>query len=105
MKVTPIKKFGKFNPGDVFDLPDKTARVLIKIGRIKLAEVPSGHSYANRMMTTSPGKSPQLETARLSSGSAAQTLDTTSLEANDSAPWGFKADGTPRKRPGRPAAE
>lgn len=25
-------------------------------------------------------------------------------EKSDDAPWGYKSDGTPRKRPGRPAA-
>lgn len=35
MKVTPVKKFGKYLEGEVFDLPDKTARPFIKAGRIR----------------------------------------------------------------------
>jgi hypothetical protein len=39
MKVTPLKKkFGKHAIGTVFELPDKTARVFLKIGRIARAE-------------------------------------------------------------------
>ena len=67
MKVTPItKKFGKYQPGDEFDLPDKAARVLITVG--KLREVVG---YQTRMLSAD-------------------------------APYGYKSDGTPRKRPGRP---
>lgn len=35
MKVTPVKKFGKYREGEVFELPDKTARPFIKAGRIR----------------------------------------------------------------------
>jgi hypothetical protein len=39
MKVTPLKKkFGKHAIGTVFELPDKTARVFLKIGRVARAE-------------------------------------------------------------------
>jgi hypothetical protein len=35
MKVTPVnKKFGKHKPGDVFDFPDKPARVSISLGKL-----------------------------------------------------------------------
>jgi hypothetical protein len=35
MKVTPLnKKFGKHKPGDEFVLPDKTAKVLIAVGKL-----------------------------------------------------------------------
>lgn len=35
MQVTPLnKKFGKFKPGETFVLPDKAARVLIRIGKL-----------------------------------------------------------------------
>lgn len=77
MKVTPIKKkFGKYAPGDVFDLPDKAARLFIKVG--KLAAV-----------TAAPA--------------AAPTYQTRMMTAEVRAPYGLKADGTPRARPGRPA--
>jgi hypothetical protein len=76
MKVTPVgKKFGKHELGAVFDLPDSAGKVLTKVGRLK--EV-TGLGYETRMM-------------------AAATTDA-------AAPWGRKADGTPRARPGRPPA-
>lgn len=37
MKVAAIKKFGKYRPGDEFDLPDKTARLFIKAKRLRAA--------------------------------------------------------------------
>ena len=82
MKVTPIKKkFGKYAPGDVFDLPDKAAKLFIKVG--KLAAVTAAPAYQTRMMQAAP----------------VQAV----VPAADPAPYGYKADGTPRKRPGRPA--
>lgn len=79
MKVTPLKKkFGKYQPGEVFDLPDKAAKVLIKVG--KLQQVSADLSYQTRMMQAAPPA------------------------AVVAAPYGLKADGTPRRRPGRPAA-
>ena len=36
MKVTPTKKkFGKYSPGQVFEFPDKSAKVFIKIGTLR----------------------------------------------------------------------
>lgn len=36
MKVTPVrKKFGKYSPGDEFELPDKSARLFIKVGKLE----------------------------------------------------------------------
>ena len=41
MLVTPIgKKFFKFFPGELFDLPEKTALKLISVGLIARAEEP-----------------------------------------------------------------
>lgn len=82
MKVTPVKrKFGRYAPGDAFTLPDKTARVLIKVGKLRQVEdSPVAQTYQTRMMTAQP--------------------------VVEVAPYGYKQDGTPRKRPGRaPAAE
>jgi len=85
MKVTPVnKKFGKYSPGEAFDLPDKTAKIFVKLGKLAKVDVvdsqeepeqdnPSGPFYSTRMMQADP------------------------------APYGYKADGTPRQRPGRPA--
>jgi hypothetical protein len=83
MKVTPIKKkFGKYAPGDEFELPDKAAKVLIKVGKLQ-AVTASAPTYQTRMMTAEPVYSRS--------------------EPVESAPYGYKADGTPRARPGRPA--
>lgn len=94
MKVTPVgKKFGKYAPGVEFDLPDKAAKVFIKVGKLKKVEA-SAPTYQTRMMQAEPAASVV----------ASSTPDTTAL-AEDSAPYGYKIDGTPRKRPGRPVSE
>lgn len=82
MHVTPTdRKFGKYKPGDVFQLPDKAARVFIKVGKLKEVEGAAVEGYQSRMMQAAPASAPV------------------------AAPYGFKADGTPRLRPGRrPAA-
>lgn len=86
MKVTPVgKRFGKYASGEVFDLPDKAARIMIKIGKLKAADTGS-EVYRTRVMQ-------------------AQEPLQTHQAVMPEAPWGYKADGTPRKRPGRPAAE
>lgn len=86
MKVTPTtKKFGKYEPGDEFELPDKAARIFIHVG--KLREV-GGLGYQTRMMSATDVS--QTETVSYSGSELA-------------APYGYKSDGTPRKRPGRPA--
>lgn len=39
MKVTPHKKkFGRYAVGDVFELPDRAAKLLIKVGKLAPAE-------------------------------------------------------------------
>ena len=81
MKVTPVgKKFGKYAPGESFDLPDKTAKIFIKLGKLaKLVNaIEPAPVYMTRMLQAEPVKS-------------------------EAAPYGYKADGTPRQRPGRPA--
>lgn len=64
MKVTPIsKKFGKYKPGDVFVLPDRTARVLVKVGKLKEVTEPAPAAvptYQTRMMQAAPA-SPVVE--------------------------------------------
>lgn len=93
MKVTPVsRKFGKYAPGDVFELKDKTAKLLIKVG--KLSEVvvnPSPATYVTRMMTAEEPKPVVAFTAEALA------------DDPEPAPYGYKADGTPRLRPGRPA--
>lgn len=39
MKVTPLKKFGAYVPGDQFDLPEKAAALLIRAGMLRAADV------------------------------------------------------------------
>lgn len=82
MKVTPTtKKFGKYQPGDEFELPDKAARIFIHVG--KLREV-GGLGYQTRMMQPN-------------------AITVAAIAESYEAPYGYKSDGTPRKRPGRPA--
>lgn len=39
MRVIPVKKsFGRYRVGEVFELPDKTARAFILIGSLRAAE-------------------------------------------------------------------
>lgn len=40
MKVTSVKKFGKYEPGQVFDFPDRAAKIFIKLGKFESAEEP-----------------------------------------------------------------
>lgn len=36
MRVTPVnRRFYRYEPGQEFDLPDKTARILIKVGKLR----------------------------------------------------------------------
>lgn len=95
MKVTPVnKKFGKYAPGDVFDFPDKPAKVFIKIGKLEQVHA-AAPTYQTRMMTAEP----------LVAVSPVVTFQAQTIEAGtDPAPYGYKADGTPRKRPGRTKA-
>lgn len=88
MKVTPIKKkFGKYEVGTVFDLPDNAAKVFIKVGKLRQADATpqAAPTYQTRMMQAEP----------IAPAPA----------PGEDAPYGYKADGTPRKRPGRPASE
>jgi hypothetical protein len=42
MKVTPVKKkFGSYQPGQEFEFPDKLARVLIRIGKLREVTAPA----------------------------------------------------------------
>ena len=50
MIVTPTtKKFGKYAPGVEFEFPDKTAKVFIKLGKLRAVE--KGLTYNTRAMT------------------------------------------------------
>lgn len=92
MKVTPIKKkFGKHDVGTVFELPDRAARIFIKAKKLEqVTDAPAAPTYQTRMMTAE-----QVSTTASRRARVEQTRD---AEA-DPAPYGYKADGTPRKRP------
>lgn len=58
MKVTPVgKNFNKHQIGDEFDLPDKTALLLIKIGKVRevtaVVAAPAKRTYRRRDMQAS----------------------------------------------------
>lgn len=93
MKVTPIgKKFGKYAPGDVFELPDQTAKIFIKLKKLEVAG-----TYVAPTMT--------YQTRALTAGSA--DVDSTGVEWDATLHTSTKlknSDGTWRKKPGRAAA-
>jgi len=98
MKVTPVnKKFGKFSPGESFDLPDKTAKIFVKLGKLAKVEDQPAMMYATRMLQAAAGDAVGYRYTPASANAIA--VD----EGPTNAPYGYKADGTPRQRPGRPA--
>lgn len=101
MLVTPAKKsFGKYKPGDVFELRDKAAKAMIKLG--KLAAAPSTPAaYLTRELRAGPA--PIVDTP--APIAEAQGADAEEVVEEEVAPYGYKADGTPRKRPGRTPSE
>ena len=101
MQVTPInRKFGKYDPGDVFELRDKTAKALIKLG--KLAEAPAVQSKPQSYITRDLRAAP--EPVVVQTRAPEPVAEEVAEESVEDAPYGYKSDGTPRKRPGRPAA-
>lgn len=108
MKVTPTKKkFGKYKPGDVFDFPDKAAKLFIKIGKLAgVVEAASltqaSQTYSTRMMQAEPA-APATVTRPVTQSEKPQVFPGAIIQSAE-APYGYKADGTPRKRPGRPAS-
>ena len=111
MKVTPIKKkFGKYLPGQVFELPDKAARVFIKINKLKQVMDTAGDAtlsspaYQTRMMTAEQPKNEVNLTINVTAPDGVTGQDVADrISALDKieAPYGYKADGTPRLRPSR----
>lgn len=94
MKVTPIKrKFGRYAPGEEFELPDRVAKVFI---RAKKVEAAGGMTYQTRALQAAPVQStPSVDVD--SSGAAWDAALHTSTKLKNS-------DGTWRKKPGRVAA-
>lgn len=94
MKVTPTKKkFGKYAPGHVFDFPDKIAKVFIRAGKLR---------EADKEASPPPVRAAQLYATRMMQ---AESFISQVSAPKEPAPYGYKADGTPRKRPGRPVSE
>lgn len=53
MKVTPVStKFGKYSPGEEFELPDKAAKVFVRVG--KLRQVERSMTYQTRELRADP---------------------------------------------------
>jgi hypothetical protein len=109
MYVTPVnRKFGRHVPGDTFRLPDAVAKVFIKKGRLAEAKADAPakpQSYMTRDLRAAPA--PVVVETRVSETpveDVAEEAPEESVESVEEAPYGYKADGTPRKRPGRPAA-
>lgn len=92
MKVTPInRKFGRYSPGEEFEMPDKVARVFIS--KHKLAAV---GAYQTRALVAAPVEAAASVEVD-SSGVAWDAALHTSTKLKNS-------DGTWRKKPGRTAA-
>lgn len=91
MKVTPVKrKFGRYLPGEEFDLPDRVAKVFINAKKVEAV----GMTYQTRALVAAPGRA-SIEVD--SSGAAWDAALHTSTKLKNS-------DGTWRKKPGRVAA-
>ena len=79
MKVRVINKpFRRHAVGDEFEVRPQQAKVLVHLKRAEIVRA-AAPTYQTRMMTAEPVAAPI-----------------------DPAPYGYKADGTPRLRPGRP---
>ena len=103
MIVTPVnRKFGRYQPGDTFELPTGVAKVFIKKGRLEEAKAVAHkpQTYITRDMRPAP-----TPVAVVGVHAPEAVEESASEEASaEEAPYGYKADGTPRKRPGRPAS-
>lgn len=95
MKVTPIKrKFGRYVPGEEFELPDRVANVFIKAKKV---EAVGGMTYQTRALVAAPVQKAAAELLLDSAGMPWDGTLHTSTKLKNS-------DGTWRKKPGRAAA-
>ncbi len=93
MKVTPInRKFGRYQPGEEFDLPDKVARVFVNAK--KLAYVAG--VYQTRALVAAPVQAAVSVEVDSNGVEWDATLHTSTKLKN--------SDGTWRKKPGRVAS-
>lgn len=92
MKVTPVKrKFGRYQPGEEFDLPDKVARIFINAKKLQAV----GMTYQTRALQAAPVREV-----------ASVEVDSVGIEWDASLHTSTKlknSDGTWRKKPGRAA--
>lgn len=52
MRVTPVnRRFHRYDPGQEFELPDKSARLLIKLGKLREVTAPV---YETKVLTQEP---------------------------------------------------
>lgn len=113
IKVTPVsRKFGKYLPGDPFELPARAAKLYIKIGRLaavtdeQIERAEKAMQYQTRAMQAAPA--PAAETAAIvAAETTAAEVDSAGVEWNaeiHAANKLKKADGTWRRRAGRSAA-
>ena len=83
MKVTPRnKKFGRYAPGDVFELKDRTAKLLIKMGKLERAEeIPAGDLAVVEPEVTKP--EPVLEVVEETAPESAAEPDAVEADASE----------------------
>lgn len=94
MKVTPTKKtFNRHRPGEVFELPDRAAKALIKAGILKEPEAQGGPVQVMPGPLIGEAGTTTYQTRAMQAAPAAEPVI---------APYGYKADGTPRLRPAPP---
>jgi hypothetical protein len=110
MKVTPIgKPFGKYKPGDEFELKDVLAKVYI--GKHKLQQVYKTRALVAEDLQTKqqdvPEETAEVTEAAESTEAAGPELDSagTAWDAETHTSTKLKnSDGTWRKKPGRASA-
>lgn len=111
MKVTPIKrKFGRYLPGEEFDLPDKVALVFVNAKKLAYVggEVKAEPVYQTRALVAAPVQSVEIAGPRgdvLIIDEIAE-VDSAGVEWHATLHAASKlknADGTWRKKPGRVA--
>lgn len=120
MLVTPKnRKFGRYALGETFELADKPARALIKVGKLLAANQDVG--YQTRMLQAQPVSAPvvspvvvekdaaavQQEDGRVEDSKPSVDLDSENMAWDEALHVSTKlknADGTWRKKPGARAA-
>ncbi len=101
MKVTPInRKFGRYLPGEEFELPDKVARVFINAKKLQAFD-----GYQTRALQAASNVAAVMNEYKQK---AVESLDSIGAEWDASLHTSTKlknSDGTWRKKPGRVKSE